>query len=127
MSIDSTQPMAEGPRPAWDLPEIRNIEIRHIPFEPRRPRNFESALADYREVMEFLVRTSGPIPARALGPALFVGNVQVIESQQVEGDLYRFLAFDLDRLESGAPIRWGWINAPEEEQRETEFRYDESR
>ena len=127
MSIDSSQPMAEGPRPAWDLPEIRDIEIRRIPFEPRRLRNFESALADYQEVAEFLVRTSGPIPARALGPALFVGNVQVIESEQVEDDLYRFLAFDLDRLESDAPIRWGWINAPEEEQQQTEFRYEESR
>jgi hypothetical protein len=119
--------MPEGPRPAWDLPEIRDIEIRRIPFEPRRPRNFESALADYKEAAEFRVRTSGPIPVRALGPALFVGSVQVIESEQVEGDLYRFLAFDLDRLESGAPIRWGWVNASEEEQRVTEFRYEESR
>jgi hypothetical protein len=127
MSTDSSQPIAEGPRPGWDLPSIRNIEIRRIPFEPRRPRNFESALADYEEAAEFRVRTSGPIPARALGPALFVGNVQVIESEQVEGDLYRFLAFDPDRLEPGAPIKWGWINAPEEEQRETEFRYEESR
>jgi hypothetical protein len=43
MSIDSSQPMAEGPRPEWDLPEIRNIETKRIPFEPRRLRNFESA------------------------------------------------------------------------------------
>ncbi len=127
MSIDSSQPMAEGPRPEWDLPEIRKIEIRRIPFEPLRLRNFDSSLANYKEVVEFLVRTSGPIPARALGPALFVGNVPVIESAQVEDDQYRFLAFDLDRLEPGAPIRWGWINAPEEERRETEFRYEESR
>ena len=127
MSIDSSQPMAEGPRPEWDLPEIRNIEIRRILFEPRRPRNFESALASYKEAAEFLVRTSGPIPARALGPALFVGDVQVVESEQVESDQYRFLAFDPDRLEPGAPISWGWINAPEQQRRETEFRYEESR
>lgn len=127
MSTDSTQPMPEGPRPAWDLPEIRNIEIRRVTFEPRRPRNFESALADHKEVVEFLVRTRGPIPARGLGPALFVGKVQVIESEQVEDDHYRFLAFDLDRLEPGAPIRWGWTNALEEEQRETGFQYEESR
>lgn len=127
MSIDSSHPMAEGPRPEWDLPEVRNIEIRRIPFEPRRPRNFESTLADYREAAEFLVRTSGRIPARALGPALFVGNVRVVESEQLEDDLYRFLAFDVDRLEPGAPIRWGWIDATEEVRQETGFRYEESR
>jgi hypothetical protein len=127
MSIDSSQPMPEGPRPEWNLPEILNIEIRRIPFEPPTLRNFESSLADYSEAVEFLVRTSGPIPARALGPALFVGDVQVIESEQVEANQYRFVAFDLDRLEPGAPISLGWINAPEHQRRETEFRYEESR
>ena len=127
MSIDSSQPMPEGPRPEWNLPEILNIEIRRIPFEPPTLRNFESSLADYSEAVEFLVRTSGPIPARALGSALFVGDVQVVESEQVEADQYRFVAFDLDRLEPGAPISWGWINAPEQQRRETEYRYEESR
>ncbi|MGH3145244.1 MAG: hypothetical protein ACRDTR_05530 [Rubrobacter sp.] len=125
MSTDSSQPLGQGPRPEWDLPEIRDIEIRRVPFEAFGLRNFESSLADHEEAVEFLVRTSGPIPARALGPALLVGDVQVIESEQVEEDRYRFLAFDPDRLQPEASIRWGWTNDPQEQLRETEFRYVE--
>ena len=111
----------------WDLPEIVDIQIRRIPFKPNQPRNFKSALAGYKEAVEFMVRTSDLIPARALGAALFVGDVQVTESQQVDNNLYRFLAFEIDRLKPGAPIRWGWINTPKEQQQGTRFRYEESR
>lgn len=126
MFIDVTQPISEGRRPEWDLPEIVELQIRRIPYEPPKLRNFKSSLSKYKEAVEFLVHTSGPIPARALGPALFVGDVQVIESQQVEGNVYRFLAFDLERLQPGAPIGWAWINTPEEQRKETRFRYSDT-
>jgi hypothetical protein len=127
MSIDSTRPIPQGPRPEWDLPEILDVEIRRVRYDPPKLRNFESALAGYKEAVEFRVRTSGPIPARALGPALFVGEVQVVESQEVETNLYRFLAFDFERLESGAANIWGWINDPVELRQRTRFRYEERR
>ena len=127
MSTDTSRPISGGPRPDWDLPEILDIQIRRIAFDPPKPRNFKSVLVDHQEAVEFLVRTSGPIPARALGPALFVGEVQVIESQQVDNNLYRFLAFDLERLKAGAPISWGWLNAPSDQQQRTKFRYNISR
>jgi len=127
MTIDTTQPLSGGPRPEWDLPEILEIQIRRISFNATKPRNFKSVLAEYKEAVEFMVRTNGPIPARALGAALFVGDAQVIESQQKENNLYRFLAFDLDRLKPGAPISWGWINTPKEQRQRTKFRYEESR
>ncbi len=78
MPIDVTQPILVEPRPEWNLPEVIDIQIRRVPFEPPKLRNFKSALADYKEAVEFLVRTSGPIPARALGAALFVGGQQHI-------------------------------------------------
>lgn len=124
MSIDSSQPLAPGPRPEWRLPNIVEIEIRRIDYRPRERRNFESALSQYRDAIEFIVHTDGPIPARALGPALFVAGEQVSESEQLDEGLYRFLAFDFERLQSGAPIRWGWMNAPEEERQETEYRFE---
>jgi hypothetical protein len=127
MTIDTAQPLSGGPRPEWDLPEILDIQTRHISFKANQPRHFKSALAEYKEAVEFMVHTSGPVPARALGAALFVGDVQVTESQQADNNLYRFLAFDLDRLKPGAPIRWGWINTPKEQQQGTRFRYEESR
>jgi hypothetical protein len=127
MSQDVSKPVVSDTRPEWNLPEIKNMRIRRVPFEPRKPHNFESALAKYKEAVEFLVHTSGPIPARALGPALFVGEVQVIESQKVDENQYRFLAFDFERLRPGAPISWGWINDPKEERQETKFRYEEGK
>jgi hypothetical protein len=126
MAIDVTQPIPSGPRPKWELPEILDIRIRRVPFEPPKLRNFTSALAVYKEAMEFLVHTSGPVPARALGPALYVGHVQVFGGQRVDDHLYRFLALDFDRLEPGAPISWGWINSPEAERQSTRFRFEEN-
>jgi len=125
MSVDRAQPIPSGPRPEWDLPEVLDIRIKRVPYTPHKLRNFESALAGFEEAVEFMVRTSGPIPARALGPALFVGEVEVIESEQVEPGLVRFLAFDIERLKYGEPISWGWMSDPEEKRQKTSFTYEE--
>jgi hypothetical protein len=124
MTIDSSKPVAHGPRPEWTLPEVVAIEMRRIEFQARQPRNFESALARYKKAIEFIVQTDGPIPARALGPALFIAGVQVSESEPLSDNTYRFLAFEMDRLEAGAPISWGWMGDPEDRRRETGYRFD---
>lgn len=127
MSIDTSKPEREGARPKWDLPEIKDIQIKRIPFKPPEKRNLKSSLAEHREAVEFLVKTDGPIPVRALGPALFIGDAQVIEVQKIDENLYRFLAFDIGRLKKGAPISWGWINdKTEEKKRKTRFIYDQN-
>ena len=43
--------------------------------------------------------------------------------QRIDDTHYRFLAFDLDRLEDGAPIAFGWTGDRREERRPTEFRF----
>jgi hypothetical protein len=73
--------------------------------------------------VEFMVRTDGPIPVRALGPALFVGDVAVTECERVEDTLYRFLAFDIDQLRQGAPIAWGWMKDPVPQRKSTRFTF----
>lgn len=117
MTIDNSQS-------EWALPAVIAIEMRHINYQAHRLRNFESILTRYNEAIEFIVMTEGPIPIRALGPALFVGNEQVIESELLSEDTYRFLFFEIDRLEPGAPISWGWINDSQEQRRETGYRFD---
>ena len=123
MSLDKSKPYLVNSQPEWNLPEILDIRIKRIAFTPHKLQNFKSSLSEHKEAVEFLVRTSGAVPARALGPALFVGDVQVIESEQVGDNLYRFLAFDIERLKVGAPIKWGWINSPKEQQQMSKFRY----
>jgi hypothetical protein len=125
MFIDASQPTSTGLPPDWNLPKILDIRVQRIPFEPRKLRNFKSALTDFKEAVEFIVRTSGPIPARALGPALFIGDVPVIESEQMDENQYRFIAFDLARFKSGAPIYWGWMNTPKDQRKKTNFIYEE--
>lgn len=123
MSSDSGSRRPDAGKPRFELPLVRSIEIRRVDYEAPRRRNFESAFADVREAMEFLVTTAGPIPMRALGAALYVGETPVVEMQRLDDTHYRFLAFDLDRLPEGAPIAFGWTGDRREDRRPTEFRY----
>src|SRR5215813_2191221 len=127
MAIDSSRPLPTAPRPKWELPAIVDIKTRRTVVPAPVHKHFRSALPDRRDAVEFLVRTSGPIPARALGPALFVGDVEVAESQEAGENLYRFFAFDLDRLKSRAPIAFGWMGATKSERIRTKFRYELAR
>jgi hypothetical protein len=127
MVIDSSRPLPAAPRPKWELPAIVEIRIRRTGVRAPEHKHFRSALPDRREAVEFLVRTSGPIPARALGPALFVGDVEVAESQEAGENLYRFFAFDLDRLKLRAPIAWGWLGPKRNERIRTKYRYELAR
>jgi hypothetical protein len=122
--MDSSQAIVEHLAPNWDLPEILGIQMRRIPFEAPKHTHIPSALAAYTEAIEFLVKTNRPIPARALGPALFIGEVQASATGLIEDNLYRFLAFDLDSLHQGDVISWGWMTAPKEERQETKFRFE---
>jgi hypothetical protein len=124
MATNEREPGAGGSAPNWNLPEIVDIKVRVVPFRPREYKYFRSALADYKEAVEFLVRLNGPIPMRALGPALFVGDVQVSEAEAVDEYLYRFLAFDSKRFKRGAAIAWGWNNATKPERQPTNFRFE---
>jgi len=111
-------------RPAFGLPEILDIEIRRVPFAAPKRRNFESALARYKEAIEFTVRTDRPIPARALGPVLYVGDTPVTECAPVETNTYRFFAFAPRALKRGAPISLGWSGEAPSERKATGFVFE---
>ncbi|QNE73249.1 hypothetical protein F0344_34275 [Streptomyces finlayi] len=135
MSVDAGSELPGRSRPDWNLPDVLDIRFlgRRL-YERRPPRNFRSALADRTEAVEFLVTLSGPVPARALGPALFIGDVRVVECSPAtepgagaEGEYrLRFQYTDPDRLAelaSGTPITWGWADTPDPDRRTTGFRY----
>lgn len=124
MGIDAAQIDRRGPRPDWKLPAVLDIRIARIPFKAREYRHFKSVYAKYDEAVEFLVRTDGPFPIRALSPVLYVGDEAIVEGEPAEKGAYRFLAFELDRLEPGAPITLGWPGQPAIARKETGFRYE---
>jgi hypothetical protein len=123
MTDDPGARQPNAPRPDFELPEVRDIRIRRVPFEPPRRRNFDSSLSDSDEVVEFVVTTEAPIPTRDLGPALYIGSTPVIECEPIDDNVYRFLALQPKLLERGAPIRLGWTGQ-EPEHRGASYDYD---
>ena len=97
MSGDAGSRQPDAPTASFELPPVRSIRIRRIDYEAPRRRNFESAFADVHEAMEFLVTTGGPIPRRALGAALYVGDTARVQADYINP--MRFSGAD----EGGAP------------------------
>lgn len=123
MTNDPGELEPSAPRARHELPDVLSIDTRLIRYEPPQLRNFRSALPEGEDAVEFLVETSAPIPARALGPALQVGTTLVVEVAEVDPTHYRFLAFNPERLERGARIDLCWSGHPETA-RSTRFRYE---
>ena len=110
-----------APRPDWRLPEVIDIKIRLIPYHAPKLRHFNSKFAKYNEAIEYLVKTEGSIPARALSSALFVDDVKIVEGETVDRNTKRFLSFEFDRLQEDAPILLGLEDDPKELRKRTKF------
>ena len=110
-----TTPRGEfRPRDLWHLPEILSIEASKVKYP--QPRLYYTGPRPVlaREAVEILVRTAGPFPVRAWSPAIFVGEVAIVEYETVRSNLYRFLAYDITSLREGAPISLGWPQLPKQ-------------
>lgn len=101
----------QSPTPDFSLPGIKSVQRRPTQFRPRR-RNFESALPDVDDAIEFLVETHAPIPTRGLGPVLYVGDAVLTEVEQDDETHYRFVALRPEQLRTDAPVRLGWSGEP---------------
>lgn len=124
MSFDAEakEPLVQ-PADVWRLPRITDIQIRRTDYQPPKRRFIESVFAQYREAIEFLIQFEGEyLLNRALSPILYVGNTPVGESEIVEDSRIRFLAFEPQRLEEGAPISIDWPGSSQEPVK-TEFTY----
>lgn len=124
MSIDSSARIPPRPPFSVVLPRVLGIVSRRVPFQAPELAHFKSRLARYHEAIEFIVETDGEVPTRNYGPALFIGEAEVHDSERLGKTTWRFLAFEPDRLQAGAPIDWGWMKDPREARVPTGFRYD---
>ncbi len=111
--------------PDKTLPKIVDVQIRYVDYQPPKRQFIQSAYADRHRAIEFVVAYEGDYPRTyAMAPILYVGDTAVGESEELGDDRIRFLAFDEDRLQEGAPIYLGWPNErPNLNQQEAEFRY----
>lgn len=124
MSNDTGARIAARPPFPIALPGVRDIRIKRVPFQAPELTHFKSRLAQYTEAIEFIVETDGDVPTRDYGPALFIGDEEIRESERIGKTTWRFLAFEPERLQAGAPICWGWMKDPKEARLPTNFRYD---
>ena len=123
MSIDSGKRLPDPPRADFTLPNVVDIQIQATTFDPRKPRNFAPTLASSKDAVEFIVKTDGPIPIRALGPALYVGTTPVTEVTEIAENTYRFVAMTKADLKQDAEIYLGWTGKAPGGAVKTAFQY----
>ena len=123
MTNDQGTREPRGRRPDFRLPAVLGVTARRTRFEPPAHRNFESRLPALEDTVEFLVETDGPIPARALAPVLYVGDLPVTEVSALDETHYRFVAMTPDQLRVDAPVTLGWSGLAAERV-ETGYRFE---
>lgn len=123
MSIDSGTRLPDPPRADFTLPNVVDIQIRATTFDPRKPRNFSPTLPSSKDAVEFIVKTDGPIPIRALGPALYVGTTPVTEVTEISENTYRFVAMSKADLKQDSEIILGWTGKAPASGGKAVFRY----
>jgi hypothetical protein len=123
MSTDSGKRVAAAPRPDFSLPKVIDIAMRPTVFHARPLRNFASSMPDSQDAVEFIVKTDSPIPARALGPALYIADVPVTEMSEIGDRTYRFVALTGREMALDAEIFLGWTGQPPGTRVPTGFRY----
>ena len=109
----SEQPQSPRRELPPDFPRIAGIEMRRIRLDPPVSFYLEGKRVTRTEAVELLVRTTVGFPAKNVTPILFIGEVPVASYRLVDRDVYRFLAYDVERLPPRARISVGWPSAPE--------------
>jgi len=125
MTTDPGQAERPDRGPGFELPDVVSVRIRRVRHERPVRRNFTSALPATDNAVEVLVETSAPIPIRALGPVLWVGETPLTETSADDETHYRFLGLEPHRLTVNAPLRLGWSGQPPTDTRATRFTYTE--
>jgi len=107
----------------FQLPKIVSVAVRKVTSERPWVRVVKGRELKHNQAVQFTVETSGDFPITAYSPALYVGDVLVDYWIGIGENRYAFLAFELEKLEEGAPIQLGWFNFRPAEKTETKFYY----
>ena len=97
----------------WRLPRLLSVATRLVTFPEPQTYFVGSERRETNRVVELRVETSAPIPARAVTPILVVGETAIADYTTEGAKTYKFIAYQPERLEAGAPIRWGWPELPD--------------
>lgn len=95
------------------LPQILGVEAVRVGYDRPRVYYADRQRREAREAVEITVRTSHEFPIADVMPVLFVAETPIIEYVGISPNLYRFFAFEFQKLQEGAPISLGWLHSPE--------------
>jgi hypothetical protein len=124
VTTDAGRPLPDDERQdIWRLPDILEIRTEFRQFDPPRRLTLDGRDTYLEEAIEVEVLLSEPLPIRALGPVLWVGDQPLTIAETDGSTLYRFLAPEPDALTPGATIAFGW-NSPASPRLETHYRYE---
>ena|SRR2546428_13962251 len=121
MSFESARPGIPTRNPGF-LPMIIDVKAVRVRYERPRVYYLHRQRREAREAVEIMVRTADRLPISSISPALFVGEVPLVEYEGAGPNVYRFFAFEFAKLRQGDPISLGWPYSPERKVR-TNFRY----
>lgn len=92
----------------WRLPHLVSVEARRVTYPQPRVYYVGTERRETRQAVELRVQTSEPLPVRAVTPILVIGKTVIADYLTEAATIFRFVAYEPDRLEPGATIRWGW-------------------
>jgi hypothetical protein len=89
------------------LPGLKSVVARSVRHQ--KPRRFFTAGQEHSEsaVIEIDVETDAEFYVGGTGPALFVGDVAIVDNERIGERKYRFFAPASMTLKEGAPIALG--------------------
>jgi hypothetical protein len=106
-------PSTEEPRTnLWRLPNLVSVAARRVTYPQPRVYYVGTERRQTQQAVELQIETNQPIPVRAVTPVLLIGKVPIADYSTEGTMLYRFVAYEPDRLAPGAVIRWGWPGSP---------------
>jgi hypothetical protein len=97
----------------WPLPRLVSIAARRVEYPQPKVYFVGAQRRETRRAVEFRVVTDAPLPVRAVTPVLGIGNMAAADYTTEGPTSYKFVAYEPEGLEPGAPIRWGWPGAGE--------------
>ena len=136
MATDSAKPVDLPPRPAIQatarsgrrLPQILDVKVQRGERKARAVRHMSVSAAtagvNRADGIEFIVKLSDSLPVRAMAPALFIGDVQVADSEAVDDRTIRFFIPNDSSLKVGEKIYFGWIDDRPEDRVATSHSYE---
>src|SRR5207249_4515145 len=104
------------------LPDILSVEAARVRYKQAKQYYVGRDKRSTSEAVEIVVRTSDELPIANVSPALFVGEIPLPEYTRVGRNLYKFYAFEFQKLEEGTAIALGWPQLPSRKIK-TNFRY----